>query len=364
MKNIPAIIILALVVNILSYGQNSYTYSQPKELEDGWQTNNLKSLKTDTTSIYKLFEQIKNKENKIHSVLLVKDNQLIIEEYFKNHTSNKQHDLRSTTKSIKSILMGIAINKGFINSVDDPISKYLKTPVPTQNLDERKAKITIKHLLTMSSGLDCNDWDKKSKGQEDKIYKKKDWLQYMLNLPIVNEPGKTSNYCSMGVVLIAEIISQASGMTIDKFAEHYLFNPLGIKNVSWGHTSNKEVIPSGKRLYMTSRDMAKIGQLILNKGAWGEKQIVSKKWIEKSTTPKTKITGIDYSYLWWHIPFKLDGEIVISKTATGNGGQYIMVFPNMNLVAVFTGGAYNSQDDKLPFAMMKDIFLPTFKTEK
>jgi CubicO group peptidase (beta-lactamase class C family) len=216
----------------------------------------------------------------------------------------------------------------------------------------------------MSSGLDCNDWDKKSEGQEDKVYRKKDWIKYTLNLPMVNEPGTVSNYCSMGVVLIAEIISQSSGMTIDKFAEQYLFKPLGIDNVSWHHTSKKEIISSGKRLYMCSRDMAKIGQLMLNKGKWNEKQVVSEKWIEESTRPKTKIAGIDYGYLWWNIPFKTKEKRIVSKLATGNGGQYIMIFPELDMVAVFTGGAYNSQEDKLPFAIMTDIFLPAFTNEK
>lgn len=353
-----------LLINTFCYGQSTYEYSQPKNLEDGWKTTNIESQNIDTRRIYQLFNQLKNGKNKLHSVLLIRNNQIIIEEYFNDHSGNMQHDLRSATKSIRSILLGIAIDKGFIDNVDDPISKYLKSPVPTKNLDERKDKITIRHLLTMSSGLDCNDWDKKSKGQEDKVYRKKDWLQYTLNLPMINEPGSVSNYCSMGVVLIAEIISQASGMTIDKFAEQYLFSPLGINNVSWGHTSNKEVIPSGKRLYMTSRDMAKIGQLMLNNGTWNEKQIVSEKWIEEATTPKTKITGIDYGYLWWSIPFKTKEKIIISKTATGNGGQYIIVLPELDIVAVFTGGAYNSQEDKLAFAIMTDIFLPTFTTKE
>ncbi len=363
MKNITIITLLALLLNTFCYGQNTYSYSQPKELDDEWKTNNLQSQKVDTTRIHQLFSQLHNGKNKLHSVLLVKNNQLIIEEYFNKNTAEKPHDLRSTTKSIRSLLMGIAINKGFIANINDPISKYLKVPVPTKNIDDRKEKITIKHLLTMSSGLECNDWDRKSKGQEDKVYRKKDWLQYTLNLPMANEPGTVSNYCSMGAVLIAEIIHQASGITIDKFADQYLFNQLGITNVSWGHTSDKEVISSGKRLYMTSRDMAKIGQLILNKGKWNEKQIVSEKWIEESTTPKTKITGIDYGYLWWNIPFKVNDKIIISKTATGNGGQYIMIIPKMGMVAVFTGGAYNSQEDKLPFAIMNDIFIPTFITK-
>ena len=364
MKNLVIFTIFILFAGTFCSAQNTYVYSQPKKLEDGWKTNDLLSQNIDSILITKLFNQLQTKENNIHSVLLVKNDQIIIEEYFGKNSINNQHDLRSTTKSITSILMGIAIDKGFIENVNDPISKYLKKLVPTKNIDERKKKITIKHLLTMSTGLDCNDWDKKSKGQEDKIFKKSHWLQCFLNLSMVNEPGEVSNYCTMGQVLATEIISQASGMTIDKFAEKYLFIPLDVSNVSWGHTSKKEIIPSGKRLYMTSRDMAKIGQLILNNGKWKEKQVVSKKWITESTTPKIKITGIDYGYLWWNIPFKVNDKMFISKIATGNGGQYIMVLPELDMVAVFTGGAYNSQEDKLPFAIMKDIFLPTFTSGK
>ncbi len=360
MKNIATLIIITLFINGFCFGQDEYIYSKPKNMGDGWKTNDLKSQNIDTTLVYKMFNQLINNENKIQSVLLIKDNQIIIEEYLNGQTLDQKHDLRSTTKSVRSILVGIAIDKGFIDNVNDPISKYLKSPVPNKNIDERKEKITIKHLLTMSSGLDCNDWNKKSKGQEDKVNKKKDWLQYTLDLPMVNQPGAVSNYCSMGTVLIAEIISQASGMTIDKFAEQYLFNPLNISHVCWGHTSKKEIISSGKRLYMTSRDMAKIGQLILNNGKWSDKQVVSEKWITESTIPKTKITGIDYGYLWWNIPFSVNKKIYVSKTATGNGGQYIFIFPELAMIAVFTGSAYNSQEDKLPFKAMTDILLPTF----
>ena len=356
--------ILILLVSTICYGQHPYIYSQPKELGDGWETSHIKSQGIDSTLIYKFFNQIKDANHKLHSVLLVIDNRLVLEEYFNDYTSNNPHDLRSTSKSIRSILLGIAIDKGFIDNINDPMAKYLKSPVPKKHLDARKEEITIKHLITMSSGLDCNDWDKKSKGQEDNVYKKKDWLQYTLNLPMVNKPGAVSNYCSMGTVLIAEIISQASGLSIDKFAEEYLFKPLKINTVKWGHTSKKEVIASAKRLYLTSRDMAKIGQLILNKGKWNGKQIVSEAWIEESTTPKTKITGMDYCYLWWNIPFTIKEKTIISKTATGNGGQYIMIIPEMELVAVFTGGAYNSQEDKLAFAIMRNVLLPSIENQK
>ncbi len=357
------LLLLALFLLIIQVGfaQSPYQYVQPNTLDDGWKTKNLKSSGIDSSLMYKLFSQLKGGDHKLHSVLLVKNEALILEEYFNGEHQNKVHDLRSSSKSIRSLLLGIAIDQGYIASIDDPISKYLSNPTPQKRLDPRKKDITIKHLITMSTGLDCNDWDKKSKGQEDKVYKKKDWLQYTLDLPMINDPGEVSNYCSMGVILMTKIIEQASKMTIDVFAKKFLFEPLGIKNVSWGHTSNKEVISAGKRLYMTPRDMAKIGQLVLNKGRWKDKQIVSEKWVEASTTPKTKITGIDYGYLWWNIPFKFKDKTTIAKTATGNGGQYIMIFPELEMVAVFTGGAYNSQQDKLPFAIMNRVIIPSLR---
>ena len=349
------------LIVLIGYSQNIYTYKKPVTLKDGWQTGSILNQNIDTTLIHKAFTQLLNIENEIHSILLIKNNELVLEEYYKEYTIDKPHDLRSVTKSIVAILLGIALDKNIIEDINDPISKYLKSPIPTKNIDKRKNEITIKNLITMSSGLDCDDWNKKSKGQEDKVYKRKDWLQYTLNLPMINEPGSTSTYCSMGVVLTAEIISQTSALSIDEFAKTYLFDPLAIDNFYWSHTSKKEVIPSAKRVYMTPRDLAKIGQLVLNNGTWKGQRIVSKKWIEEATSPKTKITSIDYGYLWWNIPFNHKNTIIHSKIATGNGGQYIMILPSLNLVAIFTGGAYNSPKDKLPFAFLNDIFIPTFK---
>ncbi|UII31836.1 beta-lactamase family protein [Fulvivirga ulvae] len=354
-----AVIILACISSANVYSQGKYKYSQPRELSDGWNTGSLKLQNPDSIKLYRLFNQLLEGGHRIHSMLVVKDGEIVIEEYFGDNSVNIQHDLRSATKSITSVLMGIAISKGFVSDIDDPVSRYVSY-TNVKNPDQRKDEITIRHLLTMSTGLDCNDWDMGSKGREDKVYRKKDWLQYFMDLPMINDPGAVSDYCTMAQVLAAEVISRASGMTIDQFAREYLFDPLQVKNVSWGHTSDKDVIPAAKRLYMTPRDMAKIGQLILRNGEWNGKQIVAKAWVEESTTAKTKITGIDYGFLWWNVPFQINGNITVAKLATGNGGQYIFIFPELNLVAVFTGGAYNSPDDKLPFAIVKDVLLPVF----
>ena len=152
-KNIAVLTILTFFLNSLCYGQDTYTYSQPKELGDGWKTANLESQNVDTTLIYKAFSQLRNKPNEIHSVLLIKNDRLIIEEYFKEHSANQLHDLRSATKSIRSILLGIAIDNGFIEDINDPISKYLKSTIPKKNLDKRKNNITIKNLPKRSTPL-------------------------------------------------------------------------------------------------------------------------------------------------------------------------------------------------------------------
>jgi len=354
-------IILLLLVQLIAlccFAQ--YTYTLPKSLSDGWETGDIRDQLPDSSRLYALFNQLASEENRIHSVLLIRYEKLILEEYLNRNSADELHDMRSATKSIISLLMGIAVDKGFVKSVDDPISTYLPDLNPQKNLDPRKADITIRHLLTMSTGLDCNDWDKKSKGQEDKVYRKKDWLQYTMDLPMLHEAGEVSAYCTMGVVLTAEIIQRASGIPLDQFARQHLFEPLGITHVKWGHTSDKEVILAGKRLYMRPRDMAKLGQLVLNKGKWGTEQLVSKAWIQESTQPTTQISGVDYGHLWWNIPFKWKDGAVLSVCAMGNGGQYIMILPELNLVAVFTGGAYNSADDKLPFAIMNQVFLPDF----
>ncbi|GGG06330.1 serine hydrolase [Dokdonia pacifica] len=345
-----------------SFGQETFTYTTPTQYSDGWKTSDLHSQSIDTTLLYKGFTQLATVDHKMHSALIIKNDHIVFEHYYQDYAYNKQQDLRSVNKSIKSILMGIAIDKGFIDSEDDLISKYLKKPVPEKNLDPRKEKITIKHLLTMSTGLECNDWDKKSKGQEDRVYKKKDWLQYTLDLPMVREPGETSLYCSMCTLLAAEIIQQASGMPLEEFTQKYLFDPLGITNIKRGHTTtNKEIINTAKRIYMTPRDMAKIGKLILQKGNWNGQQIVSEAWIDKATAVHTKITGINYGYLWWQFPFNIQGQRVSATLATGNGGQYIMVFPEQDMIIVFTGGAYNSQEDKLPFKIVQDLILPSLR---
>jgi len=352
---------LLLGMALSAFGQAEYTYKVPAQLTDGWAVDDLKANGIELALFEKFFNAIGKEKHQLHSMLLIRDNKLVMEEYFQDNDLAKRHDLRSVTKSITSLLVGIAVDKGFIKSIDDPVANYLSEFKDAKKPDVSKSKITLRHYLTMSSGMDCNDWDPKSKGQEDKLYKKKDWIQFMADLPMINEPGASSFYCTGGTILLAETIKRTSGLSLDQFAEKHLFEPMAITNISWGHTNKKKVLMSGKRLYMTPRDMAKIGQLIVNQGQWNGQQLVPENWINEISETKTQITGLDYSFLWWQLPFMKAGQRVATVCATGNGGQYIFAFPAYNLVAVFTGGAYNSPDDKLPFSIVNKVILSSIK---
>lgn len=334
-------------------------YEAPKLLDDGWKVNHLDSVGINQIPINNLLASLeKRKDHNIHSMLIILDGELLLESYFNNKDSNQQYDLRSASKSIISILMGIAIEQGIVGGIDDPISLYLSDHY---EFPKDKSSIKIRHLLTMSTGMDCNDWEKSSKGQEDKVYKKKDWIQYTLDLPMINQPGEVSHYCSMGTVLAAEIIVRSSGMEIQDFAQKHLFDPLNITNPKWGHTSNKPDIPSSAlRLYLKAREFAKIAQLVINNGKWPDRSILSPIWIKSSTSYKTEINSIPYAYLWWRFPYQTSYGHKVGITATGNGGQYLMIFPNDNLAFIFTGGAYNSPKDKIPINIVTSVLLPLF----
>ncbi|MCV9387783.1 serine hydrolase domain-containing protein [Reichenbachiella ulvae] len=310
-----------------------------------------------------LLQQLDADEHQLHSMLWVQGDTLVLEEYYNDYALDSLQDMRSATKSIRSLLLGIALDQGWIEDVEDPFLKYLPGHEVQKNIDPRKQQIRIVDLMTMSSGLDCNDWDRRSKGQEDKAYRKPadQWVQLALDLPQINDPGDTAMYCSLGAILLARVIEESSGLTIDQVAERFLFAPMGITHYRWGHTSSQREIPTAaKRLYMRPRDMAKIGWMVMHDGVWQGQRIVSEDWIKESTTAHVRLTGLEYGYFWWRIPLKV-GEserYVQSILATGNGGQYIIMIPEIDALFVFTGGAYNSEKDKVPFVLLQRLLIP------
>lgn len=283
-------------------------------------------------------------DHKIHSMLVVRNGRLVFERYYSGFGPDTPHDLRSATKSITSLLTGIAIERGAVVGVDAPLMDYLARAYPdVQDKDD----ILLSHLLTMRSGLDCDDGDRSTRGQEDRMYRSKDWVEYFLSLRRPYAPGDTTRYCTGGVVALGAALAEGTGQDVAVFADDALFGPLGIRNYRWARFDDGRQVDTGGHLLLTPEAMAKIGMLVLQEGRWDGQQIVPAAWIERSVQPRTHINGEPYGYLWWRNTLRYGGEEGVAVdviSARGNGGQVIFIVPEYNLVAVFTGGYYNDAD--------------------
>ena len=338
--------------------QREYTYQLPKKIDDAWEISSLVEEGVDPKQITDLMLAILTEKYKnIHSVLLVKNGNLILEEYFYGYNRKKLHQIRSATKSIGSVLTGIAIDQGFIRDTNERINTYFTSYEHERKSDKGVKAITLRHLLTMTSGYDCDDHKGGFKCERN-MYKSDDWVEYALNLPMANQPGEHWAYNSSSLILLSEIISKTSRMTIPDFANKYMFNPLGIKNFQWGFSPKGRAWLAGNAK-MTPRDMAKFGYMIQNSGRWGKKQIVSQKWIKESVEKHAvSRVGWGYGYLWWVGESITNNQTIRAFWAAGNGGNYIFILPRLNVVAVFTGGNYNDISEVQVFGMLSNYLMP------
>lgn len=298
------------------------------------------------------------KEHKLHSILVMRKGKMVWEKYFHHYTRDKVHDIRSATKSITSLLIGIAVDQGKIRSIEDAMMPYLREKYP--DIEDKDA-ITLRHLLTMTTGLDCDDQDKTTKGQEDKMYRSKDWVRYFLHLDRRYPVGDTSLYCTGGVVVLGEVLEAASEQSAEQFADQHLFSLLGIHNYHWSKFYKKQKIDTGGHLYITPQGMAKIGLLVLQHGTWQGIQVLSNDWISLSTQQQVVQKGQPYGLLWWLYELPYHDKKVKVIAAHGNGGQVIFIVPALELVTVFTAGYYNSDKASIPFHLFIKFILPSVR---
>lgn len=331
-------------------------YRVPERTDDGWQIASLAEQNIVPAPILEMIEGIRAGEyTGISSVLLVRGGFLVLEEYFGEDDRDRLHTMRSAAKAITSALVGIAIDKGFIESVDEPLLPYFpEYQGEIANWDERKRDITLAHVLSMTSGV---------RGNEDAMYPTDDWIKFYLDQPLAAAPGETFSYATSGVVTLGNVITRASGLGIPAFADRYLFGPLGITEYRWPITNsrgNQGLAMTGGGLNLRPRDMAKFGQLYLNGGGWEGERLISEEWIEESTRKHatSDLYGEDFGYLWRMIDRTVAGRRVRSIEAWGNGGQFIMVFPSLDLVAVFTGENYGLFPEmEQPFELIDQYIL-------
>ena len=290
---------------------------------------------------------------KIGSVLIARHGKLIYEAYFDGDAATLR-DTRSATKSITDVLIGIAIDEHKLSGVDAKVLALLPEHASKiENPDPRKAAITVEDLLTMSSPLECEDWNDASRGNEERMYLVEDWTQFILDLPIrgrmrVGEQAETPpygryfSYCTGGVFTLSEVIGKATGARADLYARDILFRPLGITNVEWVY-SPLNIPQTGGGLRLTSRDLLKIAQLYLNGGGWQGTRIVSQDWVHKSTQPHAQIDeATEYGYLWWLKSFKSGEKSYPAFFMSGNGGNKIVAIPSLDMAVVITSTNYNT----------------------
>ena len=339
----------------------TYHYTVPPIDADEWQTQSLDDAGIRQRSLAALVSRIRdNTLPRVYSVLLVKDGKLVFEEYFAGHHRYQFYEMHSVSKSVTSILVGIAVDRGLIG-VDDPVHTYFNDFKGLEWID-RPYPITIKNLLTMTHGT---DWDERSRPLSDPknsiraMTDGDDWLHFILNHKLIEPPGTRFNYAGGMTVLLGEIVSRTSGLDLGGFAELYLFHPMGIYIEGW-HRSRLGVVNCQGGLYLRPRDMAKIGQLMLDKGVWQGKRIVSEKWVEASLTKRvTAEYGLGYGYQWRLGQAVIGDQLVDLFFASGRGGQHIFVVPELHLVAVFTAQPIdNSGGHNRNFIMMEDYVLP------
>lgn len=344
---------IELIDRIEASQGKDYVYHLPEQTGDGWECADLEDVGIDKGHIIECVNQIRTGKYKdTHSLLIVKNGKLVFEEYFGAEGAiwspfvnqvyrDRVQMLASVTKSVNSALIGIAVENGMIPSIHDPAFGLF--PEYSSLLDNEKNKILIEHLLTMSAGLEWNELDvpySDPKNDVNKMGQSPDWIQYCLEKPVVLKPGEKFNYHSGLSLILGEILKRSSGIPADTFAEKYLFHPLGIEKYKWSKSPGG-LVQTGGGLALRARDMAKFGQLYLNSGQWKGKQILPEEWVNDSTRIQIKKLVDGYGYQWWMRRFKVHGKLIDSYYAIGRAGQFIMVFPALNLIVVSTAQNYD-----------------------
>jgi CubicO group peptidase (beta-lactamase class C family) len=343
-----------------------YFEHAPATTDDGWLTSNPSSAGVDIGRIQEMVRAVADEELLFtHSVLIARQGKLVVEEYFYGFNRDTWHDMRSASKTIASTLIGLAIEENYIKDVHATALSFFPYYRYYANWDARKARITIHDCLTMSSGLDANDSDRRSAASEGTYQsqtQQPDWIKLALDAQMINDPGAQPLYGGANPLILGGILSQAIDEPVEWFAHRILFDPLGIKNYKF-FLDPTGIVYMGGGMYMRPRDMLKYGQLYLNGGVWKGKRILSEKWIRESWDQYGRLAPLDrnghqYGYLWWHHEYNVGGRTVKTMEARGNGGQYIFVVPSLDLVVVITAGNFRTGKTRQPEEIMKQYILP------
>lgn len=345
-------------------GKYEITQVALKKSTTDWQIGGFKS--DNKTSIIELFEMerliSKDSLPNTHSVLISKKGKVVYENYFDGYNASIPHDMRSASKSISSAIVGIALDKSLFTSVEQSIFDFLQNEYQILK-DSLKSEIDIQSLLTMSSGLDADDYtrERKSSASENNYQPTRDWTETILKAKMINEPNTKANYGSANPHLLGVAMDSVVSEPLELFMDKNLFQKLEISNYII-QTDLKGKPYFGGGMYLTPKDMLKFGELYLNKGSLESQRVLSKNWAKNSFKNYLNLENVPdkngYGYLWWHNTYQVNGKYIKSIEARGNGGQYIFVIPSLKIVVVVTSGNYRNGKTQQPELIFEKHILP------
>ena len=387
-RRIVTFITSVLLISLIACSSNNsssdpsiepYVYSPPANKTDGWQVNDLSQLQIAPSALEALIENIQNQNDgflHIDSLVIAYNGELVFEQQLRdsldvadtwtNNTNIDLHVVNSVTKSFTSALMGIAIDQQIISGVDEKVHDYFQHKLPIAHWTQAKQDITIENWLNMRSGYEWDEWNVNylnSNNLNSQMNSAPDPIQFLLDRPMSSEPGTTFAY-STGISFgLGRIIQLASGSSLNHFLRDNLLTPLNISEYDFWSLDGQ--LHTGSALYLTTRDMAKFGQLFLDGGVWNGNRIISQQWVEDSTMQRVDLNedgSAGYGYQWWMGQFQSGSRTLNSYYANGFGGQFIFVFPEIDLVIAMTGSAYDDgqNEERSIRSILELSILPTF----
>ncbi|HSX61683.1 MAG TPA: serine hydrolase [Tahibacter sp.] len=331
-------------------------YLPPEDLHDGWPVADAAASGWNTALFDALTVKLADKSHAgITSVLVAHRGRLLLETYANGGERARLNDMRSATKTLTALLVGAAVDRDRIAGDTAKVYAFFRGLVPARGLDARKAAMTLQDLLTMSSAWECDDENSFSSGNEERMYVSENWTAFALNLPLrgyapwtprpESSPyGRAFSYCTAGSFLLGAIVERATKQPLAQFAREALEQPLGIAQVQWNRSSEGVGMGGGGTRYRT-RDIAKFGELLRDQGRWQGKPVIAATWIAAMLTPRAvPRENTEYGYQLWRFRFPVLGRDEWIWAMSGNGGNYVFVAPQFDLVAVVTSTAYNQRE--------------------
>ena len=342
----------------------TYVYAPPPKMDDGWETGSLEDVGISRVAITKFIQMLIDtpissvSSQQDHGVLIARHGKLVLEEYFHGEHREKAHDTRSASKSVAADLIGAAMYAGVPIHTSVPVYKVMNGGEFSPDLDPGRRAMTLEHLLTMTSGLDCDDNDPSSLGYEDRMWEQsEDFYKWTMNLKMVRQPGEKGVYCSASPNLAGGVLYRISKKSGPILFQNLLAEPLQIKRYYLPISPHGQYTMTGGARFLP-RDFMKLAQVHLNGGSWKGRRVFTADWSRRATTAQSALSPykLNYGYLWWVIEYPFKGRTIRAYFASGNGGQVAMAVPDLDLVLGFYGGNYSDVGGRTA----REVYVPKY----